>query len=364
MLQSISYGTSPAFFLGANTPEGFVSLFSGLYFPEEGWRLYILIGGPGTGKSSVMKKIAAEADARGIFCERIHCSSDPASLDAVIMPGLKVSIADGTSPHVIEPRFPGVCEKVVDLGAYRHDEALRENGEKIIAKTLENSLEHKKCIGFLRAAALAAADNRLLLAPETDGRKLRNFSLHLAEKLIGSVSSGEGRVSRRFLSALTPAGETMFDDTVSCLCEHRIVLEDAYGVCAPVILKVLEGRAVRAGLSVIECPCAMRSGKVTEHLILPELSLGIFTANKYHPFEGEREKTVHCQRFIAPSAFREHRNRISFNVKAQKEFTDEAVERLKNAKALHDELESYYINAMDFTGVKRKTKELTAEIFA
>lgn len=364
MLNEISLNASPAFFLGANTPEGFVSLFSELYFPEKGWRLFILKGGPGTGKSSVMKKIAAEADRRGIFCERIYCSSDPASLDAVILPGLKVSIADGTPPHVVEPRFPGVSETLVDLGAYRDDGKLRENGEEIIAKTLENSLEHKKCVGFLRAASLAAADNRMLILPATDLNKLRNFASHLADSVLGAASSGEGGVSRRFLSALTPEGETVFYDTLRAECERTIVLEDSFGVCAPLILRAIGEKAVKAGLSVVECPCAMRSGRAAEHLLLPELSLAFVTSNRYHPFEGEREKTVHCLRFTSPSVLREHRNRISFNVKAQKEFTDEAAQRLRSAKAVHDELERYYIDAMDFSGVRKKTKELIGEIFA
>ncbi len=363
MLNEKNMSASPAFFLGANTPDGFISLFSELYDPEKGWRLFILKGGPGTGKSSVMKKIASEAEKRGLFCERIHCSSDPASLDAVILPGLKVSIADGTSPHVVEPRFPGVSETFVDLGAYRDDKKLAENREAIIEKTLENSLEHKKCVGFLRAASLAAGDNRLLIASRTDIRKLKNFSAHLAENVIGSAGSGEGTVKRRFLSALTPEGETVFYETAEMLCEHRIVLEDNYGVCAPVILTALEEKAAGAGLSVIECPCAMRSGKALEHLLIPELSLGIFTSNKAHPFGGEREKTVHCQRFTAPAVFREHRNRLSFNVKAQNEFTNEAIEKLRNAKAVHDELEQYYIAAMDFAGVKKKTRELIEVIF-
>ena len=63
------------FFPGSNTPDGFYSLFDGLYSPEDGWRLFIIKGGPGTGKSALMKKVAAECDRRGICCERIYCFS-------------------------------------------------------------------------------------------------------------------------------------------------------------------------------------------------------------------------------------------------------------------------------------------------
>lgn len=362
-MKEINAYRSPAFFLGANTPEGFVSLFSGLYYPEDGWRLYILKGGPGTGKSSVMKRIAAEAEKRGSYCERIHCSSDPSSLDAVIIPGLKVSIADGTLPHALEPRFPGVSEKLVDLGEFRDDGKLAADREEIISKTLENSLEHKKCVGFLRAAAAAALDNRLLISEHTDMRKLVSFASRLADNVVRSEGSQAGKRYRRYLHAFTPEGCTVFNDTARLLCEKKTVLEDPYGVCAPVILKTVADRAVKAGLTVIECADPMRSVGVDSHILIPDLSVGIFTADAYQAPDTDRFRTVRCSRFSSPSVFSDHRNRLAFNRKAQKEFTAEAVRKLSNAKKIHDELEAYYIAAMDFDGVKQKTAWLIGEIW-
>ena len=37
-------------FMGANTPQGFVSFFDELYNPYENCTPYIIKGGPGTGK--------------------------------------------------------------------------------------------------------------------------------------------------------------------------------------------------------------------------------------------------------------------------------------------------------------------------
>lgn len=87
------------FFLGANTPQGFVSRFDQLANPAEGWREYVIKGGPGTGKSTLMHKVAEEFKSAESRMELIHCSSDAASLDGVILHDLKIAIADGTSPH-------------------------------------------------------------------------------------------------------------------------------------------------------------------------------------------------------------------------------------------------------------------------
>ena len=45
------------FFLGANTPQGFVSRFDQLADPTDGWREFVIKGGPGAGKSTLMKMI-------------------------------------------------------------------------------------------------------------------------------------------------------------------------------------------------------------------------------------------------------------------------------------------------------------------
>lgn len=92
--------TAPiCFFLGANSPQGFVSRFDQLDCGDPQWHTFIIKGGPGCGKSSFMRRIAELFAPHCPSMQLIACSSDPDSLDAVILPEWKVSIADGTAPH-------------------------------------------------------------------------------------------------------------------------------------------------------------------------------------------------------------------------------------------------------------------------
>lgn len=75
---------SPCFFLGANGPKGFYSKFDQLFNYKEGCRCVLLKGGPGTGKSTVLKKMAAVLNQKGLSTELIYCTADTDSLDAVI----------------------------------------------------------------------------------------------------------------------------------------------------------------------------------------------------------------------------------------------------------------------------------------
>ena len=126
------------YFLAANSGEGFKSCFGDSYDYSDGWRAYIIKGGPGTGKSSFMKYVVVSAVDKGYSVELCPCSSDPDSLDGVIIKEKKVIILDGTAPHVVEPKFPGVCEEIINLGEFWNGELLRARSAEIIAVTAKN----------------------------------------------------------------------------------------------------------------------------------------------------------------------------------------------------------------------------------
>lgn len=89
----------------ANSADGFRS-----YFPEvfgNTGHLYILKGGPGTGKSRLMEEAAQAAERKGMAVERFRCSSDPDSLDGVLIPEKGIGILDGTAPPHDRPQISG-----------------------------------------------------------------------------------------------------------------------------------------------------------------------------------------------------------------------------------------------------------------
>lgn len=87
------------YFLGANSPSGFYSLYHELSDPAKFRSVYILKGGPGCGKSTLMRRVGRHGLAAGFRTEEVLCSGDPGSLDAVIFPELGTAVVDGTAPH-------------------------------------------------------------------------------------------------------------------------------------------------------------------------------------------------------------------------------------------------------------------------
>lgn len=87
------------FFLGANSGQGFQNLFPRFCEPEAFDDLIVLKGGPGVGKSTLMRTVGKAMEERGETVEYLYCSGDPASLDGVHIPSIRTAIVDGTAPH-------------------------------------------------------------------------------------------------------------------------------------------------------------------------------------------------------------------------------------------------------------------------
>ena len=122
------------YFAAANGYSGFRSYFSTLFDSKDFTRILVLKGGPGTGKSSFMKRARTELkDACSDVCE-ILCSSDPESLDGIILTGSKgrVAIIDGTAPHERDAVIPGAIDKIVNLGDAWDERWLSSEREKIL----------------------------------------------------------------------------------------------------------------------------------------------------------------------------------------------------------------------------------------
>lgn len=350
------------FFLGANTPQGFHSLFDELYSAKNGWNLYIIKGGPGTGKSGLLKQTALKIEESGYEVERIYCSSDPASLDAIIIPQLKVSVADGTAPHTLEPKYPGAVEEIVNLGDCWDSEKLKANAEKIIELTESNSACHRRCIRFLEAAASLKGDVRRIAYSHTDEEKVDRYASRIASREFGLPQGRVGKESRRFISAVTPIGIDTFYDTIEQMCDTIMVVDDEYSAASVILVDRLRSYALGLGLDVISCLCPLAPAQGAEHIIIPERRFAVFTANSYHDDQFIGAKTIHAARFMDANGLKESRHRIAFNRKTQSELVDEAIAALIQAKHIHDELEKFYISAMDFDMVNLKGEELAGKI--
>lgn len=352
------------FFLGANSPGGFFSRFDNLYKADKGWFCYILKGGPGTGKSGLMKKVGSAAIKRGFETELIYCSSDPSSLDAVIFPEIKCCIADGTSPHTLDPIYPGAGDTIVNLGEYWDSQTLFKSREDIIRLTKRNSLFHARSKGYLSAYGSVDKDTLKLLSDGINKEKALGYAKRLSKKLFKNKASEPGEEKIRFISGVTPDGVVFFEDTISNLCNQVYLIDDGYGAISGIILDYIRGFATNAGYDVITCFCPIFPETKPECLIFPELKICFVTSNLWHPLDklSEISHKVGTRRFLDTNKISSHSKLISFNRKIERELLSEAIINLSKAKAVHDELERTYIKCMNFKGIDKVTGKMIKDI--
>lgn len=98
-------------FFGAATPRGAVDHIQSLTGHLQ--RRIFIKGRPGSGKSTMLKRLAAAAEAKGVDVEVFHCGFDPNSLDMLIFPELSLAIFDSTAPHEYFPSQPS--DEILDM---------------------------------------------------------------------------------------------------------------------------------------------------------------------------------------------------------------------------------------------------------
>lgn len=358
------YMRQPAacFFLGANTPQGFVGYMPESYRPEEGWRVYIIKSGPGSGKSTFMRRIwesvTAETETESEF---LYCSSDPHSLDGVRFPTLKIAVFDGTAPHVLEPRYWGACERVVDIGGCADNEHLFQHAAAVREATDACAERHARCRGYLATAASLLEDSRRIAARCTDEEKVRRTARRLCEKEC-PVTHRVGQEDRRFLSAVTPEGAMVWYSTLQALCPRLYVIEDEHGAAGTLFLRELRDRALERGARLITCACPLDPTEKIEHILLPEQGVGFTLSNPWHKADFPVYRRIHAARFTVEEMLAQKRQRLAFNRRAARDLLGEAVSCAAEAKAIHDEMERFTVQAMDFEAVDRLRAAVTAEI--
>ncbi len=324
------------FFGAMNSSRGFVSFFDDIFFSERIEKRYIIKGGPGTGKSSFMKRAAALAEARGSSVEYYYCSSDTESLDGIIIDGT-IAVFDGTAPHSYDTRLPGALDELINLGEYWSGELLVPHKTELSELMRRKTAAYENAYAYLHAAGelFSLADS--LISPCIKLEKLKKA----AQRRIGChEGTNEGRVHIKQVSACGTKGDVHLD-TLFDMANVHVLIEDFYGM-ASVFLQELLGCAVVCGHEVYASYDTLLPEKIKE-IYLPSTGeyFGIGDSK-------DDDRCINMKRFADIDRLAQVRSRYRKTVHAGRGMLEIAKEYLSRAGELHASIEKYYILAMDF----------------
>ena len=344
--------TATYFFMGANSESGFYSLYDQFCSDRED-TLHIIKGGPGTGKSTFMKRIGKAAEERNLDVEYILCSGDPDSLDGVYIPALHMGWADGTSPHILEPHHFGTSAIYDDLGRFCHVNCLLECRDLITALTDAYRSSYQIAYHYLNAAASVRKASDVNLPHKTEDKIRKRAHSKIKREL---SSTHHGKAVKRFIQGISHMGVVVTSTTLNSLCDRLCVLESNFNL-EQIFFDEIYRELLSEQADFILCPDPLCPNQINA-IIMPTERLCFLSSNTAADFHGTI-RTIHLDSYLP----KEDKLNLTTQKHLYEQLLSAAITHLRNAKHLHDDLEQCYRPSLDTSALNEYTEAVIHKIF-
>lgn len=343
-------------FPGGNTASGFYSFHDNIMGPNRE-KFYILKGMPGGGKSSLMKEIGRRALKEGFTVEYHHCPSDPESIDGLVIQELKVGIVDGTAPHIVDPIYPGLMDRLIDLVQYIDEDILKPSKNDIIKAKRNNKKAYGKAFTYFKTAKIIY---KLIEENNRDGVDFKGINREgslLIDEIFSEKPSGSGefffKERHLFSNANTPEGFIDYTDSILEGVKRVIYIEGDMGTGKAEILNRLieEGRIRDYSLEVYHNSTIPEE---VETLIIKDIDTCITSNRRGHEYAYKR---INLNQYF-DEKIKDDKDYQTYDLLISK-----GIYHLSKARENHEILEKAYRLAINYDEINRVKEELAEEIF-
>ena len=151
------------------------------------------------------------------------------------------------------------------------------------------------------------------------------------------------------MSAITCEGRIFFPETIAAQCERVYLLDDGCGL-AEEFLHIVRAHAGRCGLDVLSCPDPLIPSR-TQAVLVPSHGVGFLAGTADDVPEGPTQRHIRLDVLPDPVRQRALRRTMRSDTRQQQLTLASAVEQLRMANLLHNELEAVYRPCMDFAAL-------------
>ncbi len=328
------------YFLGNNTAYGFVGNYDTELANKK--KVVLLKGGPGTGKSTILKRIANEAKNRGFDYELWYCSGDPSSLDGVYIKDLNVAVVDATAPHATGANLPVIKDVIVDLATSLKEHVITPHKDEIIKLIKCKKQRFMRAYQHLKLA-LCHFENQIALEwQDVCEPRIRRKAAKFADELkgkYGDIIDKAEKARRVFVRAICPYGESEYFDHLK---GKKIVKVEGGELATNVFFDEL--RKFVKGMEILN----PLEPKNIDGIVVGDVAVVKDVGLEKDYDEIRLEEYEHAQN---DKDITDERNGVAI----EKAF---AVEELSKAREYHMELEKYFVSAMDFEHNEKLANEV------
>lgn len=334
-------------FAASNSARGFKSYYDQVFDRKKLERVYIIKGGPGTGKSRFMREAAELSKKRGYGVEYYNCSSDPDSLDGVIIDG-RIALLDGTAPHTAEPRIVGARDEIINLGEFWDAIRLAERFVEISSLCDKKERCYAKGYRYLAGCGELADINRELVLGAIKSEKMMNY----ISRLVSSMPKGED-------FSIVPA----ISDSIGMKGRVRY---DVYEKCAEKLYYVIDWYSTAHIFISAVITCAQRNDiplRVSYDPVNSERPDCVYFCNSGIAFvlcepqyaDGLSGSRINMKRFLDKEKLDDVKREYKYNVRLYEALLSSACDAFAEAGEFHFKLEEIYSSCMDFAAKERFT---------
>lgn len=346
----------------ANTGTGFYSLFNNIFSPEKYEKIYILKGGPGCGKSTALKKIADYAVNNGLSVEKFYCSSSPSSLDGVIIQQISTAVLDGTSPHTVDPKYPAVCENIINLGESWDLKKATDINAKVRELVKKKNEAYQRGYAYLSSCigAEQVIDNCL------HGYLLEDKLYSAVERICSKIKikKSNGKISKVYTDCICGIGNVHLN-TFERQSITQYFIKD-YADISSTFYMALATELTNRGANITVALNPLSTEKF-KGIYIDDSDISFTDYNDEFCLSLDRKqlpyKIINTARFCNTSKFKKIKTFYKYADKSRKVLMNGAIKQLSIAATTHDEIEKAYYNITDFSKVEHITENLISKIF-
>lgn len=264
---------------------------------------------------------------------------------------------------MVEPKYPGLVEQYVNLGACYQKDGLQSIRQELMSCMKGYKGCYQRAYRCLGAAAEIFEDMRCtLLTDQLEDQLVKRAKGILQREVPRRKNVSPGAVRQRFLGAVTHQGVLCLTQTAQVQCSKIFELSDRWGLAYGLLSHLLAG-VVNNGYDVVACPDPMAPDRLA-HLIFPSLSLAFVTATPEEPWPHRAYRRLRLDSMVSADACRAAKSRLRFTKRVASALLEEGIAGLSQAKEAHDRLERLYNPYVDFSRVAQTADRLADEILA
>lgn len=318
------------YFASSNSYKGFYSLFDRIFDSKNFDDVMVLKGGPGTGKSTIMKRFSQFIEQCEGRVRHYHCSSDTSSLDGVTadLNDKKIAMIDGTAPHQRDAIYVGAVDEIINLGESVNREWISKHREAVISLSQQKTEAYKAAYSYLRVAGKCYEEiyskRASALRKESALQYIKHFDFQTFQ---------EGtRHQKTFISSFSKDGYKSFDIPSTLYKDTTKIGGDSQNI--DILLRLVQENTDLEFSHIFPSP------------LTPHIPEALITSDRLIIKTDGDQYDISADEFFNNSKV--DSEEIRFMEKTRGELVCEATRWLKIASDIHFRLEEIYSECMNF----------------